>query len=154
MLLFACEVVIAPCRLIELWHYSHSSNSGERLTCLGLFIFIILKNICMLYRNVLLWFLTAWQQHRLKFFINLPSSRGTGKVPVHNYTMFKTEASATEFLHNALQTWVFPSLSGTCATSPFMPVLGLSVATCSTVCSFSVSSTSSRLCCFAQERGV
>lgn len=99
----------------------------------------------MLYRNVLLWFLTAWQYYHFKFFINLSSSRGTGKVPGHNYMMFKTEASATEFLHNALQTWVFSSLNSTHATAPFMLILDLSMVTCNTICNCCLSSTSSRL---------
>lgn len=72
----------------------------------------------MLYRNVLLRFLTARHYYHFKFCVNLSSSRGTGKVPVHNYMMFETEASATEFSHNALQMWVFSSLNSAYTTCP------------------------------------
>lgn len=108
----------------------------------------MLENICMLYRNVLLWFPTAWQYYHFKFFINLPSSRGTGKVPVHNDMMFKSEASATGFLHSALQTWGFSSLNSTYTTPILCPFL--ISAWWSIICNSCLSSTSSRFWCFPQ----
>lgn len=105
----------------------------------------MLENICMLYRNALLWFPTAWQYYNFKFFINLPSSRGTGKVPVHNCMMFKSETSATRFLHNALQTRGFSSLNSTYTTPILCPFL--ISAWWSIICNSCVSSTSSRFWC-------